>query len=264
LLFTFPRSHVLQAFTLVELLIVISIVALLAALLLPALASAREAGRKANCLSNLRQIGIAIQAYAIDNGGKIPYGPKAPPFSNPSDFYPSTGSPTSLISLQNGAPVGLGLLLQAHIGNQPRILFCPSSDQPLDTEAELAKVGHYQAQSGFYYRHAGNTSLHDDPTKPSAPENLQLDHLGNNRNGLPIRALAVDTIFLCPSDLAAYNVKPRTNHRQRFADILFADGHVQSRPNTNGRFAVDVTDYSQVRQAFDKILQVLERADTEP
>src|SRR5438034_10320269 len=103
-----------DGFTLIELLVVIAIIVLLAALLLPALAAAREAGRKASCLSNLRQIGIALHAYASDSDGKIPYGPKAPPFTSPSDFYPSTGAPTSLLSLRGGAPVALGLLLQQH------------------------------------------------------------------------------------------------------------------------------------------------------
>src|SRR4051794_6422208 len=81
------------AFTLIELLVVISILVILMALLLPALASAREKGRKAVCLSNLRQAGIATQTYASDSEGKIPYGPKAPPFTSPADFYPSTGAP---------------------------------------------------------------------------------------------------------------------------------------------------------------------------
>src|SRR5262245_31955784 len=103
-----------RAFTLIELLVVIAIVAILAALLLPALAAGREAGRKASCLSNLRQIGLAIHAYAADFEGKIPYGPKAPPFTSPADFYPSSGAPTSLLSLRGGAPVASGLLLQQH------------------------------------------------------------------------------------------------------------------------------------------------------
>src|ERR1039458_8094730 len=75
------------AFTLIELLVVIAVIAILAALMLPSLASAREKGWKAACLSNLRQIGLAIHAYASDNDGKIPYGPKAPPFTSPFDLY---------------------------------------------------------------------------------------------------------------------------------------------------------------------------------
>ena len=253
-----------QAFTLVELLVVMAIIGLLSAMLLPALSSAKEKARKVTCISNLRQIGLAIMNYAPESGGRIPYGPKAPPFTNPSDFYPSTGAPTSLISLQNGDPVGFGLLLQQYISSQPRILFCPGSDQPMDADAELAKVGSHQAQGGYYYRHAGNTLLHDTFEATNNPAHLQLDNLGDNRNGFPIRALAIDTQFLCTPDIAVYGVKPSTHHRRLYADVLFADGHVRSRPNGDQRFTENLTGYADLLNAFDKILQVFEQADTEP
>lgn len=251
------------AFTLIELLVVIAIIATLAALLLPALTLAKEKGKRAVCLSNLRQIGLATTTYAQDNDGKIPYGPKAPPFTSPANFYPSTGAPTSLLSLQGGAPVGLGLLLEHHLAAQRKVLFCPGNDQPLDADVELANVGTYQAQGSYYYRHGGNTQLFDSPYSTFVPQHIQLDQLGNNRAGLPIRALAMDTIFLAPPELAVFNVKSRTHHRQQVADILFADGHVTGRPNKDGRFTVDVTDYSQIRDAFNRILTVLEQADAE-
>jgi prepilin-type N-terminal cleavage/methylation domain-containing protein/prepilin-type processing-associated H-X9-DG protein len=252
-----------KGFTLIELLVVISIIALLAALLLPSLASAKDRARKTACLSNLHQVGIAVNLYASDFNGRIPYGPKAPPFTNPSDFYPSTGAPTSLISLQSGDPVGLGLLLDQYASQQPKVLFCPGSDQPVDVAAELAKVGHYQAQSGYYYRHAGNTLLHDTAEATNSPAHLQLDSLGLNRNGVPIKALGIDASFLCPQDLAVYGVKQTTHHRLRFADILFADGHVLSRRNGDKRFTVDVTNYGDITSSFDRILKVLEQADVE-
>jgi len=252
------------AFTLIELLVVIAVLAILMALLLPTLASAREKGLRTACLSNLRQIGIAIHAYAIDSDGRIPYGPKAPPFTSAGDFYPSTGAPTSLISLGSGAPVGLGLLLKEHLCNQPKALFCPSSDQPLDTNTQLANVGTSQAQCSFYYRHAGNTRLFDAPNVGlTQPNHIALDNLGNNRNDQPIRALVIDTQFLCAPGLAPFGITPSTHHRQRMANILFSDGHAVSRPNRDGRFVVDLRNYSEVRDAFNKILKVLEQADTE-
>ncbi len=259
---TTRRASCRRAFTLVEMLVVIAIVGVLAALLLPTLASARAKAKRTACLSNLRQMGIAILCYSTDNNGNIPYGPKAPPFSNPSDFYPSTGAPTSLISLQNGAPVGLGLMLQQYLAGEPKVLFCPGADQSVDADAELAKVGIFQAQCSYYYRHGGNTLLHDTPAFTASPDHLKLDNLGDNRNGVPIRALAIDTIFLCPPDLATFGVKPSTHHLQQFADMLFSDGHALSRSNADKRFTVDLTNYSDITSAFDKILAVLEQADT--
>ena len=61
-----------RGFTLVELLTVIAIIALLAAILFPVFSSARAKGRDANCLSNLHQIGVALNAYGTDWGQRFP------------------------------------------------------------------------------------------------------------------------------------------------------------------------------------------------
>jgi prepilin-type N-terminal cleavage/methylation domain-containing protein len=61
-----------QGFTLIELLVVIAIIGILAAMLFPAFSQARESARRAVCLSNLRQVGMALQMYTMDHNERLP------------------------------------------------------------------------------------------------------------------------------------------------------------------------------------------------
>ena len=75
-----PRSApLLRGFTLIELLVVIAIIAILAAILFPVFQSVRENARAADCVSNQKQIALAVIQYTNDNDEKFPFGTDAAP-----------------------------------------------------------------------------------------------------------------------------------------------------------------------------------------
>ena len=91
-----PNPH--KAFTLVELLVVISIIAVLAALLMPALRRARELGRRTVCMGNMRQLQLAWHTYATDNDGYIVNGQPSTQHNPHVQFY---NGPSWLIDFPN-------------------------------------------------------------------------------------------------------------------------------------------------------------------
>jgi len=72
-----PACSARSAFTLIEMLVVVAVIALLAAILIPSVLGAREAARATACLSNLKQMGHAVQMYTQDNRSILP-GPTTP------------------------------------------------------------------------------------------------------------------------------------------------------------------------------------------
>ena len=108
------RSSPNPAFTLVEMLVIIAVIGVLAALLLPTLGRAKESARATACLSNLRQVGIALQLYVQDHENRLPVMYDALISTN----GPSTNTTTIDIVLSN------------YLGS-PNILRCRSDDKDL-------------------------------------------------------------------------------------------------------------------------------------
>ncbi len=243
-----------RALTMIELLVVMSIIAVLMGLLLPSLGRTRRLARQTECLAGLRQIGVAVFSYSLENGDSIPYGPKAPPPSA-TNFYPQTGNVTSLISLQSGAMVGLGLLLQNDLAQQKDLMFCPGADAKWDIETLLRDVGHTQVEGSYYYRHASVASL----SGPLPEPRVKIGQLGNNSAGVPIRCLALDTQFISPPSMAFFNLKTRTHHGRQAVNALFTDGHASTFANDDDTYTVNLA--MSAYGTLERILEVFEVLD---
>ncbi len=103
-----------RGFTLIELLLVIAILAILAGILLPVISRTKEAARSAACLSNLHQIGIALQIYVSDDQNRLPVA---------FDRSTNSAAPT------NGPAINQVLAVQT--ANVSNVFLCPSDRKQL-------------------------------------------------------------------------------------------------------------------------------------
>ncbi|HRK31008.1 MAG TPA: type II secretion system protein [Tepidisphaeraceae bacterium] len=157
-----------RAFTLVELLVVIGIVAILIAALLPALGKARQAADRTACLNNLRQVHKAFLLYAMNHDGQVPIGYRTASKQFNSMIYSTTAG---------GRWVLFGLLFDAGLFPTQRVLFCPAEGNPKFQFAtpdnpwpERANAPTKNIQAGYAAR--PDVAIPDDLSAPGTFTNL--------------------------------------------------------------------------------------------
>jgi len=143
-----PSTARRVGFTLIELLVVISIIALLLGILLPALGSARETGRGAVCLSNIRQLVTANSAYAEDNAGYYTHAAIDVYSSNLKRWHGIRKSTAGPVEDQTFNPTGSPLA--GYLGHTGAIRECPTFDNTFDHDAP----GFERGNGGYGYNSA--------------------------------------------------------------------------------------------------------------
>jgi len=214
------------AFTLVELLVVIGIIALLISILMPALSQAKERANRIKCASNLRQIGQGLLLYAGDNKGVYP----RTPTSGGTGFTCFTGA-TATDPFGTGGPqandVSAALfLLVRNADINPEVFTCPSSNQEKDT------LGNKPANQRSNFSSEKNLSY--SFANPYVAEKAV--GLGYKLNGNVAADLAIaadrndgDAVLTVASNSASSEQRKinSRNHEQDGENVLFNDGHVE-------------------------------------
>jgi len=220
------------AFTLIELLTVIAVIAILAAILIPAVGKVRERANETKCVSNLRQIGLAMKMYAGENSGTLPMP------------YSQSGPKGEVLWFDYLLPY-MDVEYEGNWTWEQRkhgVFNCPSADHFLEFEG-VSKFTYTYGWNSAFYRDGRfpNPDTGEYPSgmrliniqRPSQSmliaDTIQIDGRGGWGNDTFInggQAYNPGTAENFMSD-ASYNAGFSDRHGGR-GNVLFVDGHVES------------------------------------
>ena len=224
----------LLGFTLIELLVVISIIALLISLLLPALKKAKETARRAQCLSNLRQIMNGLHIYANEFDGRFP--PSHEQHNASLTFELAAGGPNQahyvgyyhelVVDGVVNQFLGHGTLYPLEIITDPRTFYCPSQRYDLFSYpigwSNDNKFGGSARFCSYYYRLFGQLSSGISKANVDRLHNYSLHDVKQ-----PI-AMEADIFHPGSSDWGEFPGDTAWSHIEPSAtNVAYSDGHAE-------------------------------------